>query len=190
MGFDLERDIGSIRALLDSSRVDEVLMVDANQGWSAEEALGFATGLGDNNLGWLEEPIRADSDISDWIRLSEAMDIPLAAGENINGLRPVGQTLDAGYLDVLLPDIAKWGGFTGGMEFATLAKSAGVRCCAHYLGGGIGLADSGAFVAAIGENSLLEVDVNDNPLRDAFFLGRGIGQRRRIPPEQYSRPWY
>ena len=78
MGFDLERDIGSIRALLDSSRVDEVLMVDANQGWSAEEALGFATGLGDNNLGWLEEPIRADSDISDWIRLSEAMDIPLA----------------------------------------------------------------------------------------------------------------
>jgi len=40
--------------------------------------------------------------------------------------------------------------------------------CPHYLGGGIGLLASAHLLAGIGGSGLLEVDSNDNPLRDRF----------------------
>ena len=40
--------------------------------------------------------------------------------------------------------------------------------CPHYLGGGIGLLASAHLLAGVGGDGLLEVDSNDNPLRDRF----------------------
>jgi L-alanine-DL-glutamate epimerase-like enolase superfamily enzyme len=40
--------------------------------------------------------------------------------------------------------------------------------CPHYLGGGIGLLASAHLLAGVGWDGLLEVDSNDNPLRDRF----------------------
>ena len=40
--------------------------------------------------------------------------------------------------------------------------------CPHYLGGGIGLLASAHLLAGVGGDGLLEVDCNDNPLRDRF----------------------
>jgi L-alanine-DL-glutamate epimerase-like enolase superfamily enzyme len=51
---------------------------------------------------------------------------------------------------------------------AQKACAEGLRYCPHFLGGGIGLIASAHLLAAIGGDGLLEVDVNPNPLRDAF----------------------
>ena len=67
------------------------------------------------------------------------------------------------------PDIAKWGGFTGCMAVARAAMQAGRTYCPHFLGGGIGLIASANHLAAAGGNGLLELDINPNPLRDAFL---------------------
>jgi D-galactarolactone cycloisomerase len=40
--------------------------------------------------------------------------------------------------------------------------------CPHYLGAGIGLLASAHLLAGIGGDGLLEVDCNENPLRDRF----------------------
>ncbi len=71
-------------------------------------------------------------------------------------------------LDVVQPDIAKWGGLTicGGLAKDIL--QAGKTFCPHYLGGGIGLLASAHLLAGAGGDGWLEVDVNDNPLRDQF----------------------
>ena len=45
---------------------------------------------------------------------------------------------------------------------------AGKTFCPHYLGGGIGLLASAHLLAGVGGDGWLEVDVNDNPLRDQF----------------------
>ena len=58
---------------------------------------------------------------------------------------------------------------------ARIMKS-GKTFCPHYLGGGIGLLASAHLLAGVGGDGLLEVDANDNPLRDRF-CGRG----RRYP---------
>jgi L-alanine-DL-glutamate epimerase-like enolase superfamily enzyme len=48
------------------------------------------------------------------------------------------------------------------------ALSAGKLYCPHWLGSGIGLMASAHVLAAVGGPGLLEVDVNENPLREAL----------------------
>ena len=43
--------------------------------------------------------------------------------------------------------------------------------CPHYLGGGIGLMASAHLLAASGQDGLLEMDVNPNPLRTEALSG-------------------
>jgi len=69
---------------------------------------------------------------------------------------------------VVQPDIAKWGGLTECSVIARDVVKSGKTFCPHYLGGGIGLLASAHLLAATGGEGLLEVDSNDNPLRDRF----------------------
>ncbi len=125
-------------------------MVDANQSWTIEQACEIAPQLEAFNLGWLEEPLRADRPWAHWHTLAAATSIPLAGGENIAGEDAFGQALTHSPLTVLQPDIAKWGGISGCWPVIARARQAGVRYCPHYLGGGIGLLASAHLLAAAG----------------------------------------
>jgi len=169
VGFDLEDDCAALRELISSLAGDERLFCDANQAWDLEEALKFVEAMGEVAIGWLEEPMPADAPASDWKRLAEVSEIPLAAGENIASKAGFDQAINSGSIATIQPDIAKWGGFTGCMAVAQAAKRAGHTYCPHFLGGGIGLIASANLLAAAGGNGLLEFDANPNPLRDAFL---------------------
>ena len=69
---------------------------------------------------------------------------------------------------ILQPDIAKRGGLSVCSGIARDIMKAGKIFCPHYLGGGIGLLASAHLLAGLGGDGLLEVDANDNPLRDRF----------------------
>jgi L-alanine-DL-glutamate epimerase-like enolase superfamily enzyme len=71
-------------------------------------------------------------------------------------------------LHVIQPDICKWGGLSACADLARRIIASGKRYCPHYLGGGVGLVASAHLLAAVGGDGLLEVDVNDNLLRDAL----------------------
>lgn len=166
VGFGDENEAMIIRDIHSGLSAGEMLMLDANQAWDVAQAEAFLNKVADLPIGWIEEPIRADSGERDWLRL--AGQIPLAGGENIAGIDAFDATLNLGALDVYQPDIAKWGGFTGCLAVAGHAIARGHSYCPHFLGGGIGLAASAQLLAAAGGPGLLEVDVNPNPLRDAF----------------------
>jgi D-galactarolactone cycloisomerase len=94
--------------------------------------------------------------------------MPLAAGENIASCEAFEQVLSEDVLDVVQPDIAKWGGLSICRGLADDILKAAKTFCPHYLGGGIGLLASAHLLAGAGGDGWLEVDVNDNPLRDQF----------------------
>jgi L-alanine-DL-glutamate epimerase-like enolase superfamily enzyme len=165
IGFGLERDLANLAALRAALGDDAQLMVDANQAWSLEEAKQAAPELEAFHLKWLEEPLRADRPWSEWRALAGKTGIPLAAGENLAGEAAFEAALGSGALRVVQPDIAKWGGFSGGLPVAKKILAAGLRFCPHYLGGGIGLLASAHLLAAAGGDGALEVDANPNPLR-------------------------
>ena len=168
VGFDIERDLKDLADIAAALEPGERLFADANQAWDVARAADFARAASALGLGWLEEPIPADAPEVDWMALAKASPVPLAAGENIATLGAFERSLAHGRLGFVQPDIMKWGGITGCLAVADLARAAGVTFCPHYLGGGIGLVASAHLLAAVGGQGLLEVDVNENPLRDAF----------------------
>ena len=168
VGFDLAADranLASLRQLIG----DGMLAADANQAWSLAQALETAPHLAEFGLAWLEEPIRADRPWQEWQTLRDAAaGLPLAAGENIASQAGFAQALGDDVLRVVQPDIAKWGGLTECRSIACDIVKSGKTFCPHYLGGGIGLLASAHLLAGVGGDGLLEVDSNDNPLRDLF----------------------
>jgi len=167
IGFDRDADAASIRSVRGVVG-DLPLAVDANQAWGRDEAVARAPMLADFDLAWLEEPIRADRPREDWRAVAAAGGPPLAAGENVTGTENFAALLDEGLIDVVQPDVAKWGGFTRCVPVGRAVRAAGRRFFPHYLGGGIGLLASAHLLAAVGGDGRLEVDVNGNPLRDAL----------------------
>ncbi|RYF15263.1 MAG: mandelate racemase/muconate lactonizing enzyme family protein [Comamonadaceae bacterium] len=165
IGFGRDRDLQNLAAVRGLLGADAPLMVDANQGWSLDEARAMAPALAEFGLGWLEEPLRADRPWSEWQQLARATGIPLAAGENVMGHDGFDAAMDSGTLAVLQPDLAKWGGISGCWPVIARARERGLRYCPHYLGGGLGLLASGHVLAAAGGDGILEIDANPNPLR-------------------------
>ena len=166
VGFGRDTDFASLEAMRRAIGAGGTLMADANQGWVIDEALARCADYADFNLGWLEEPLRADRPIDEWRRLASHAAFPLAAGENVNAHADFDAMMEAGAVGTVQPDLAKWGGVSGCLAVARRAARYGVTYCPHFLGGGIGLVASAHVLAAQGGDGLLEMDVNPNPLRD------------------------
>ncbi|KQT03000.1 MULTISPECIES: mandelate racemase/muconate lactonizing enzyme family protein [unclassified Bradyrhizobium] len=167
VGFGAETDLANLTALRGIVGAG-MLATDANQGWSVDQALEMLPRLAAFDLRWLEEPIRADRPREEWRRLRAAAKMAIAAGENISSVEDFNEVLAEDVLGVVQPDIAKWGGLTVCVELARQILRVGKTFCPHYLGGGIGLLASAHLLAAVGGDGWLEVDANDNPLRDLF----------------------
>lgn len=142
------------------------LMLDANQQWDVEASLCAASSLAAFDPLWLEEPLPADAPLTDWMSLAAKSDVPLAAGENIRGASAFADILPA--LAWVQPDAIKWGGLSCMDGVAQDARAAGTGFAPHYLGGGIGLLATAHMARATGAK-WLEVDVTENPLRDALI---------------------
>jgi D-galactarolactone cycloisomerase len=166
VGFGRKVDLANLQALRDLLGPDVPVMIDANQAWDVNEAIQMAHALTEYSPYWLEEPILADQPISAWLELARQSPIRLAGGENLRGGEAFAETVQAGALAVIQPDIGKWGGYTGCMEVGQLSHRYGRMFCPHWLGGGIGLLASLHLKAAVGGDGYVEVDANPNPLRE------------------------
>ena len=169
VGFEASTEPAKLAELAAGLAEEERLFADANQAWDCAAALDFMDAAGGVGLGWIEEPIIADAPPADWQALAGGP-VPLAGGENIAGRDGFDAALALGALSFFQPDVAKWGGISGCHAVAQDVLSNGKVYCPHFLGGGIGLVASAHVLAATGGPGLLEVDVNPNPLRDAFAL--------------------
>lgn len=172
VGFGKERDEANLRAVRQVIGPDLPFMVDANQAWDVESAIAAGRRMAAHKLGWLEEPIRSDSSLADWSRLAEEQPLPLAGGENLAGHDAFSAAIDTPGLQVLQPDIGKWGGFTGCLSVGRQTIKNGKLFCPHWLGAGVGLTASFHLKAAVGGSGYVEVDANPNPLRDGLAIPR------------------
>lgn len=168
IGFGAELDIRNVAAVRDEAGPGVDVAADANQAWTLDEALSVVQRLNRFDLRWLEEPLHANRPWSEWRTLRDASPVALAAGENIAGFAAFSKALQHNLLRVIQPDIAKWGGVSGCLAVGRDIVRSGASYCPHYLGGGIGLLASAHLLAGVGGPGMLEVDVNENPLRDTL----------------------
>lgn len=169
IGFGDDIDISNLERITDGMGPGEKLYTDANQRWSAEDAAKMIPTLERFNLGWVEEPIRADQPADAWRTVRRAATMPIAGGENLRGNAAFNEALE--WLDFVQPDAGKLGGISGCHAIATQALAAGRIYCPHWLSGAVGLMHSANLLAAVGGPGVLEMDVNENPIRDAALDG-------------------
>jgi L-alanine-DL-glutamate epimerase-like enolase superfamily enzyme len=134
---DLARDVERVAAVRDVLGPDRRLLVDANQRWDLDTATRAITALAPHDIGWIEEPLRAD-DLAGYRELARrlpalGLDVPVAAGENVHTVHRFRDFLDAGALQVVQPNIVRVGGITPFLEIARLARERGVELAPHLL---------------------------------------------------------
>ena len=166
VGFGRDLDRRNLSAMREVLGDGAHFAVDANQAWTLDEARVAAKDLEPYRPAWVEEPLRADRPWTEWRELKKHLTSPLAAGENFGTADAFHAAISERVLGVVQPDLAKWGGFSGCEPIARGIVAAGVTFCPHFLGGGVGLAASAHVLAAVGGDGLLEIDANENPLRD------------------------
>jgi L-alanine-DL-glutamate epimerase-like enolase superfamily enzyme len=106
--------------------------VDANQGFTRDEAMRRARLLESLDLTWIEEPLPAD-DVRGHALLAAATSIPVAVGESLYSIGQFREYLAAGAASIIQPDVARIGGITPWLKAAHLAEAFGVNVAPHFL---------------------------------------------------------
>ena len=119
------------------SRIREVigsraLMVDANQGWSPDEAVRRINLLRGLDLTWVEEPLLSD-DIAGHAGLRRRIETPVGIGENVYTIYQFRDYLVADAVDFVQADIVRVGGITPYMEIAALSQAFNRPMAPHFM---------------------------------------------------------
>jgi len=170
VGFGAQKDRANFAEIRAALGDDAVVMIDANQAWSPDEAAKRIAELAPFRPHWVEEPIAADEPIPQWEDLARRCGVPLAAGENLRGLDEFADALTSECLAFVQPDVAKWGGLSGCRDWRSSRGGTAPSSARTGSGGGVGLAASLHLRAAIGPEGYAEVDANPNPLREEVFM--------------------
>lgn len=107
----LARDIEVVRRIHEAFP-DAGLMVDANDGYSVEDAVAFLEGIGDAPLVWFEEPFREEEGANRRLRAYLDVSRPgtlIADGESMTDIPLLRDLAGKGLLDVWQPDVCGYG---------------------------------------------------------------------------------
>jgi D-galactarolactone cycloisomerase len=124
-------DAERVRVVREIAGNDFVLVVDANQGYTREEAIEFARRVADLGIRWFEEPCRWYNDRR-WMRdVRYATGLPIAAGQSEFTVAGVRDLIAAGAIDVCNFDASWGGGPTIWRKVSGLAFAFGVEMAHH-----------------------------------------------------------
>lgn len=126
---DIPGDIKKARAVRKLVGDDFPLAFDGNNSYSVQGAIRVGRALEELGYLWFEEPVQ-HYHVESFRKISAALDIAIAAGEQEYTLQGVGRLIDAG-VNILQPDIIKTGGFTGLLDMAALARCNGCDFLPH-----------------------------------------------------------
>jgi L-alanine-DL-glutamate epimerase-like enolase superfamily enzyme len=132
--------VGGLTPAQDAERVevarraagpDFMLAVDANRGWSAQDAVSFARLIEHLDIRWFEEPCHWYDDAALMARVRQATRIPITAGQSEITSHGVRRLLEAGAVDLVNVDASECGGVTEWRRAAALCGAAGVDMAHH-----------------------------------------------------------
>lgn len=132
----LAEDVARIEAVRSVIGDEKLLMVDANQVFTVNEALRRGRVYEEMGCYWFEEPLRAD-DVDGLAQLAHDLTIPIASGENNYGKRQFRELFTRRAVDIVQPDLRRAGGVTECLEIGLMADAFNIPYASH--GGGIHL---------------------------------------------------
>jgi L-alanine-DL-glutamate epimerase-like enolase superfamily enzyme len=126
----LREDLVRIEAVRRLIGPEVTFMVDANMGWTPDQAIRAARQMTPYDILWLEEPTLPE-DYAAHARIAQEGGIAVAAGENLHTVTEFRDVLAIGHLDFPQPDASNVGGITGWLKVAQLAYAHNRPVCTH-----------------------------------------------------------
>ena len=130
-GIAITDDLLRVRAIRDALGDDFIIVCDANQAWTLDEALEFAYPAKELGLAWLEEPCRWQNADQDMRQVRLRTGIPVAAGQGESSSWGGQRLMDAEAVDILNIDAAICGGISEWRRVAGAAQMRGLQMAHH-----------------------------------------------------------
>ncbi|MFD1416346.1 dipeptide epimerase [Oceanobacillus jeddahense] len=124
-----EKDIERIAAVRKAAGDDVLIRLDANQGWTAKEAVKAITHMEEMglNIELVEQPVPAD-DIIGLKYITERTATPIMADEAVFSIEDARRVLETGASDLINIKLMKAGGIHQAIKIANLAQAFRVSC--------------------------------------------------------------
>ena len=124
------------------------IYADSNGSYDAKEAIRIGKIVEEYKYDFYEEPVRFD-----WYQetkeVTEALNIPIAGGEQEPSMRNFRWLIGNRALDIVQPDMFYFGGMIRSVKVARMADAYGMPCVPHISGSGLGYLYMMHFVSAI-----------------------------------------
>mgnify|MGYP003961619773 CR=1 FL=1 len=174
-GFDDLPDtaVATATAIRDAIGPDIELMVDANSAYSAHAAIRIGRKLEALDVFHFEEPTPFH-DIDAMAQIADALDMPVAGGEQDHTRYRFREILERRAADIVQPDVIKAGGLSECKKIAAMADAFGRPVTPHNTNRTIGMAATLHFLASTpnarySQECTILPDLRPNPIRDAVL---------------------
>lgn len=123
------RDVERIRLIREAVGPEMVIRVDANQGWSPEEAVRTIRAMEDAGVGieLVEQPVSCH-DFKGLKAVTAAVDTPILADESVFSVEDAGRILEEHGADLINIKLMKTGGIHNALRICDLADQYDVKC--------------------------------------------------------------
>ena len=176
MGQDEATDIALVREARKGLGDGPDLLVDAGLVWDAKTAIRRVRSFEEHRIFWLEEPLMPDN-YEGYRRLSEAVDVRIAAGEQESGRASFLELMDRGKIDVVQVDLTRAGGLTEAVKIASLAQDRGLSVANHGFTTYINVAAALHFLNSVPNALIVEyVAEEETTLRDHLTKQRIVAR--------------
>jgi L-alanine-DL-glutamate epimerase-like enolase superfamily enzyme len=172
LGQDSDLDVELVAAARAGLGGDRELMIDIGMGWKdAAEAISRARRMEEYRPYWIEEPFWPDR-YADYKALAEAVETPIAAGEEETTHWDFERLITEGGVDIVQPDVTRCGGIRECLRVEQVARRHGRRLVMHSWSTGIIKAASLHVTAVLEHAEYLEYCVQNTPLNEALVRER------------------
>jgi L-alanine-DL-glutamate epimerase-like enolase superfamily enzyme len=130
-GLSTQEDAARITAARDAAGSDFVITIDANQGYSLQQALDICDRVRDLDIRWFEEPCVWTNDRRDLRDVRNRGGIPVCAGQSEYSPAGCRDMMEAGAVDVINYDASWTGGYTNWKRLAAVSQVYSVELGHH-----------------------------------------------------------
>ncbi len=125
VGLSLLEDIRKIQAVREEVGPEMKLWIDANQGYTVQEAITFCEKVKDFDIEFIEQPVK-EGDLQGLKEVSQESSVPIMADEAMKDHEMARKMCEEGICDMVNIKLMKSAGITGGRKIVEVLEKYGV----------------------------------------------------------------
>lgn len=172
VGVDPVEDVERVRIIRGAVGKDTQIRIDANQGWTPQQAIQILNKTEKFKIQFVEQPVPSE-DIKGLAKVRRDSPVPVMADESVHSPQDAMRLIQAEAVDFINIKLMKSGGILRGRKIADVAEAAGIQCMIGCMGeSSIGVTAAAHLAAAVKNIQYADLD-SDIMLQDELVKKGG-----------------